>query len=71
VKLLQRKIQTKALKLPDYKLRVPETALLLVANRLKCAGMIEYDPGPDGRLDGCGFKAVYFLMFPDKFCQVA
>lgn len=55
-------IAKKAPRLEAYRRRVPDVALLIVADRFLVSGMVAYE---GGQLDARGFAGVYLLRYPE------
>jgi len=54
-------VAEKARKLPDYRQRVPEVVLLIVADGFLASGLVRYE---GGQVNAHGFEAVYVLQYP-------
>ena len=61
---LQREIDLKAQKLPEYRRACDDVRLLVVADRIHNSGKLELEKG--FRPDLCGFDAVYFFSYPSS-----
>lgn len=61
-------IAEKAVNLIRYKesASLDDIRLLLVADRIMNSGKIKFDGEVQPALDPCGFKAVYFLSYPEE-----
>ena len=67
---LSSKIREKAKKLPEYRKSADRVILLIVVDRTKNSGMLEFDEGTTP-LPNCGFDEVHLLIDPLKSSRIA
>jgi hypothetical protein len=68
--VLESRIRLKARKLPEYRQTVNRVALLLVVDRTRESGMLEW-PAEATRLAGHGFDAVFLYVHPLRAFSLA